>query len=447
MSRLREIHLTRVQLAALAALSAAATVLIVADALGRTGAQAAALQALRHRSVIVEQHPSKGVATASPPNPTSDPPLTDPVASIAPGGSSSSAPSAASAATTTTGTAPSSSSSGSGSGSAAPGASAEPGTTSAPKSRVKHVFVIALSTTSFDAAFGRDSVAPYLNRTLRRRGTLLAGYQTLGPSELPDYLAMIAGQAPNLDTEAECTTYSEFPTGAAPNANGIVPGLGCVYPNTVLTIGDQVTASGHGWRAYVQDMGSSTCVHPNSDAVDDVPLPGAGDDYDTSHNPFIYFHSLLDLGGCASNDVSLTQLPTDLRSASTAPAYAFIAPEGCLDASASSCPDGGLAGLAGEDAFLEHVVPRILGSPAYKRGGVLIIAFAHSASGSEAPQGTPIRTGALVLSPYAGAGKRVSTTYDPYSLLRSVENLLGYAPLASAKSASSFIAKALPGLG
>ena len=32
---------------------------------------------------------------------------------------------------------------------------------------------------------------------------------------------------------------------------------------------------------------------------------GAGSDYATRHNPFIYFHSLLDLGGCSSNDVGI----------------------------------------------------------------------------------------------------------------------------------------------
>ena len=440
MSRLHEIRLSRAQRAVVAALSAAATALIIANASGRTGAQAAAMQALRHRAVIVEHHPSGAVAAAAqPPSPAG--------AGATPIGlSSPSTPSAGSQATTPA-SAPAAASG------AAPAAATTAG--SAPKSpavphhKVRHIFVIALSTPSFDAAFGQRSVAPYLSQTLARRGTVLAGYRSLGASELPDYLAMVSGQSPNPDTQAGCTTYADFPSGAAPGQDGVVPGLGCVYPNTVLTIGDQVTASGHSWRAYIQDMGSSTCVAPNSGAVDNAPLPGAGADYDTRHNPFLYFHSLLDLGGCASNDVSLTQLPTDLRSASRAPTYAFIAPEACLDASAQSCPDGGPSGLAGEDAFLRQWVPRILRSAPYRHGGVLIITFAYAPAARQTvqPGGAPIRTGSLVLSSFARHGKRVSRTYDAYSLLRSVEDLLGYPPLAGARSAGSFVTKVLPGVG
>ena len=74
------------------------------------------------------------------------------------------------------------------------------------------MFVIALTTGSYRAAFGPGSVAHYLNGTLRRRGTLLSGYRTLGDTELPDYLAMVSGQAPNADTRSDCAIYSEFPS-------------------------------------------------------------------------------------------------------------------------------------------------------------------------------------------------------------------------------------------
>lgn len=459
MSHLREIRLTRLQLAALALISAIATASIVADALGRTAAKTAAVQALKHRPVIVETHPSQAAspAAATGASDPAEPSYASSVPSIGsdPTDASNSASSGSSAdassdASTSSGSGSSTTSTTSGSsGSSSTSSSTGSSTATTSQHKVKHVFVIALSAPSFDDAFGQGSVASYLNGTLRPKGTLLSGYETLGPSELPDYLAMVSGQAPNADTEGDCSTYSEFPAGAAPNASGVVTGAGCIYPNTVLTIGDQVTAAGHTWRGYIEDMSPETCVHPNSDAVDNAPLVGAGADYATRHNPFIYFHSLLDLGGCSEDDVSLTELPGDLGAASTAPTYAFIAPEACLDASASSCPDGGPAGLAGEDAFLKQWVPTILHSAAYKRDGVLIIAFAYSpASGTTAPQGNaPVRTGALVISRYAARGKTVSKTYDPYSLLRSVELLLGYTPLAGAKSASSFIAKALPRLG
>ena len=222
---------------------------------------------------------------------------------------------------------------------------------------VKHVFVIALTTTSYHAAFGPGSVAHYLNGKLRRRGTLLSGYRTLGDAELPDYLAMISGQAPNTDTSSDCAVYAEFASSAKAQSNGQFKGPGCVYPNTALTIGDQVTAAGKQWKAYLAGMGPSTCMHPDSNAADDAPLTGAGSDYATRHNPFIYFHSLLDLGGCQSDDVGIQHLAKDLRVAKRTPTFAYIAPGLCDEPSATSCAGNTPGGLAGEDAFLKRWVP------------------------------------------------------------------------------------------
>jgi hypothetical protein len=49
-----------------------------------------------------------------------------------------------------------------------------------------------------------------------------------------------------------------------------------------------------------------------------------------------------------------------------------------------------------------------------------------------------VRTGALVLSHDTKKGKVISTAYTPYSLLRSVEDMLGDTALARAKGAPSF---------
>jgi hypothetical protein len=230
-------------------------------------------------------------------------------------------------------------------------------------------------------------------------------------------------------------------------------------------------------------MGRQTCVHPNSNATDDIALPGTGPGYDTRHNPFIYFHSLLDLGDCASDDQDLSRLPSALSRASRTATLSYIAPGECADAAATAaptsagagttttttsttttsgpittttaastssseqgttttaspasaragCPAGQPVGLAAEDAFLRLWVPRILASPAYRHGGVLIIEFAGVSSTARAAP-----TGALVLSRYARRGAVVSATYTPYSLVRSVEDMLGSTPLAHARSAASF---------
>jgi hypothetical protein len=440
---LQTIRLTRPQLAAVATLSAVATALIIASAMGRSSVQSAVLAALQRRVVI-----HRLTAVASSRGAGSGPPSSSPVAeSPAASGASSAGPSPSAPPAASPGPSVSS-----------PGPPAVPATATAPatatstagpkavrKYRVKHVFIIALSTPSYQAAFGAQSVARYLTGTLEPKGTLLSGYRTLGGGGIPDYLAMVSGQPPNSDTRAGCLSYADFPAGARPAANGQLPGSGCVYPNTVLTVGDQVTAAGGPWKAYLDDMGTAACIHPNSGAADDTALPFSGAQYDTRHNPFIYFHSLLDLGDCASDAVALDQLPGDLRSESKTPSYAYIAPGLCDDASAQTCPDGAPAGLAGEDAFLKLWVPRILGSPAYRQDSALIVAFTTGAPASGAAAQGPVRTGALVISRYGAPGHTLVRAYDSYSLLRSVDDLLGFKPLVNAAKARSFVAGALPG--
>jgi len=441
---LRAVRLSRSQLAAIAVASAVATALIIASAMGRTGAESAVLASL-HRRTVVDEIPASAPAAvtttdtagagASAPSPTqngSATPASD--ASAASGASSS-----------LSGTTASDSTAGGGGSTSTAGTTTTPAaaTPAAPKaSKAKHVFVIAVPSTDYQATFGQSSVATYLNRTLRPLGTLLSGYRTLGSTGLPDAIAMTSGQAPNASTEHGCATYAEFATTAKPAADGQVPGAGCVYPNTMLTIGDQVTSSALRWKAYIEAMGSAPCRHPNSNTPDPTQLAAPVDQYSTPHNPFVYYHSLLDLGDCMSDDVALDQLPTDLKRAATTPSYSYIAPGLCVDATTLTCPDGQPGGLRAADAFLAQWVPLILQSAAYRRDGAVIIALTSPGAPSSA-HSRPVQVGALVLSRFAKAGATSRAPYNPYSVLRSAEDLLGFTPLAHAAHAASFAASAL----
>jgi hypothetical protein len=155
----------------------------------------------------------------------------------------------------------------------------------------------------------------------------------------------------------------------------------------------------------------------------------------------------LSLGDCASDDLTLSKLSAALGSPSKTPRFAFLAPGACEDASQQSCADGSPAVLAGKDAFLKAWVPMIIHSAGFKKDGALIIVFAHAApsAGAAAPDTGPVRTGALVLSRYSHRGRIVTKTYNPYSILRASEDLLGLQPLAHAKSAKPFVSSALTG--
>lgn len=342
------------------------------------------------------------------------------------------------------------------------GGSGSAGTPDEPQpTKIRHVFLIVLAGHGFEQNFGAASPATYLNATLRPQGTLLTGYRSLGRAGLPDALAIVGGQPPNADTRADCPVYREIPPSDTPSRTGEIAADGCVYPNTVTTIADQLDASRRSWKAYAEDLDrgpapapgvppKTTCRHPDSDAPDDTLASRPGDGYATRRNPFVYYHSLLDLGGCDADDGALTTLDADLANARDTPSLAYVAPNLCHDGTESQCIDGTPGGLAAADAFLATWVPKILASPAYRQDGLLIVAFAgdvtQPAAGAPAPDpARAVVNGALLVSRYAQAGGTNASAYDPYALLRSLEDLFALKPLARAARASSFAPTVLGG--
>ncbi len=140
--------------------------------------------------------------------------------------------------------------------------------------RIGHVFLIVLENQPYHATFDRRSQAPYLAHTLPRQGALLTQYYGIGHYSLDNYIAMISGQAPNADTQQDCPIYRDFVAEGAVDADGQLPGRGCVYPASVPTIADRLEAKGLGWKGYMEDMGkdpqreSSTCGHAAIGAPD-----------------------------------------------------------------------------------------------------------------------------------------------------------------------------------
>ena len=299
-------------------------------------------------------------------------------------------------------------------------------------SRVKHVFVISLASPGYEAAFGAGSQMPYLSGTLRPQGELLSGYSLLDEAALPNQIAAISGQPPNAETESECPTYAEFPAGSAVDKQGVVGGKGCLYPVEALTLADQLSTGQFEWRGYIEGMAGEdgkpgNCVHPEPGTTYEPPPSG----YAPQGNPFVYFHSLLDLGDCAAKDVPLTELSGDLGKLDSTPSYSFIAPDLCHSGAPGQCPVGAPDGPAAADAFLSELVPEILASPAYEKDGLLIVTFAERdpAEATAAASTDGLQVGTLLLSRFASPGGTDAAPYDPYSLLRSVEDLFGLQPL------------------
>jgi hypothetical protein len=234
-------------------------------------------------------------------------------------------------------------------------------------------------------------------------------------------------------------------------------GTGCVYPAAAKTIADQLEAKGLSWKGYMQDMGadptreSATCGHPALNSQDKTQTATAKDQYASRHDPFVYFHSIIDdQKRCDAHVVNLDVLTGDLASAATTPSFSFITPDLCSDGHDASCADGGPGGQKAVDLFLRQWVPRITGSPAFADGGLLVITWDESegpqtssdaccneptgfntpAPGINGPGGG--RVGAVVLSPFTKPGSVNDTPYNHYSLLRSIENVFGLTHLGYA---------------
>jgi phosphatidylinositol-3-phosphatase len=353
---------------------------------------------------------------------------------------------------------------------------------------VKHVFVIVLENKSFSTTFGSTSPVPYLTQTLASQGAQLSGYYGTGHVSLDNYVSLISGQAGTPQTISDCQTYADFTaTSTTPAANGQILGSGCVYPSSVQTLADQMAAANLTWKGYMGDMGndpareSATCGHPTLNTVDHtqvaeppstaVPL---GDMYATRHNPFMYFHSIIDSANCGTHVVNMEQnLAADLKSASTTANLTFITPNLCDDGHDAPCANGAAGGYTSMNAFLAKWVPIILASPAYQADGLLIINFDESnyvatvgAGGvtitfpgnfccgetlgpnlapypqSQSAGGYTLvygnyggdQTGAILLSPFIKAGTVSTVPYNHYSMLKTVENIFKLPLLGNAQT-------------
>jgi hypothetical protein len=203
---------------------------------------------------------------------------------------------------------------------------------------VHHVFVIALENESYASTFGDPTADPYLAQTLPSQGALLQEYYATGHESNDNYVSMVSGQPPNADNQGDCQVFSDF-VYALTLGNGVEAGQGCVYPASVQNVGNQFSADGLSWKAYEEDMGndpsreSAACGHPALNSQDRTQTAEAGDGYAARHDPFVYFHSVIDNQTyCDQHVVALgsptgvmppaalqgeTGLATDLKKAST----------------------------------------------------------------------------------------------------------------------------------
>jgi hypothetical protein len=273
---------------------------------------------------------------------------------------------------------------------------------------VNHVFLIVLADQAYAQTFGPESPAPYIAHTLEHQGELLVRFYGVAHEELADEVALISGLGPTPQTAADCPTFSDIVPGQA-NSKGQYTGDGCIYPKEAQTVGEQLTARGLTWKVYAEGLGdvpgggvgpqagasrsrpgeskaeaggsisgagapkAIACWHPEFGALDTTSQAPQGDTFATFRDPFTYFDGVLHSPECTHDDVGIEGLAGDLKSAKRTPALSYIVPDLCHDGRPTPCAPGAPSGLPAAEAFLRHVVPEILASPAYHKGGLLII--------------------------------------------------------------------------
>jgi phospholipase C len=234
-----------------------------------------------------------------------------------------------------------------------------------------HVFVIVMENKSPSQALRGTYTA-----SLAQQYASLTNYSAITHPSLPNYLALTSGDTWGITDNG----YHPLPRGG---------------------IGDQLTAAGISWRAYMEGM--------SGDCLSD------GGNYAVKHNPFAYYG-----GRCPSNVVSFDRLQSDLTS--NTPQFVWISPDLCNDT--HDCP------IQTGDSWLSSTVPQILSSTAWKQNGVLFIVWDED-DGSQSNA-----VAALVIAPKMKAHSSAAA-YDHYSLLATIEDRLGVSRLGNAARAQA----------
>ncbi len=344
-----------------------------------------------------------------------------------------------------------------------------------PLPEVKHAFLIVLGENSYESAFSATGEAPYLTRTLPKKGELIPNYYGVTGSVLANEIALLSGQGPTAETAINCPNYTAITPATVSVFAEQVEGDGCVYPSTVESLPTQLEAKELTWRAYVEDMENGgaigqpwRCRKPTLGGPDSSPTPSPGDQYATWRNPVVYFGAIAESAGCEKHDVGFEVLTRDLQVKKKTPALSLIFPNACHSGGELECEPGAPKGVHGAVSLLKTLVPAIMASPAYEEGGLILITSAQAPQAGEhpdpsacclapqypnlppvaattattttpyteesvLPSGGGGKVGLLMISPFVEPGTVVETEYaNHFTLLKTLETMFGVEPLGYA---------------
>jgi hypothetical protein len=269
----------------------------------------------------------------------------------------------------------------------APGYLRTTGAAPTPVPVLDHVVVVVLENTDYSAALADPNVA-----RLAAAGGIATNYYAAGHPSLPNYLALDTGSTHGVTSD--CTD--------------------CFVGGGDLA--QQLSGAGVAWGAYFEAMPSACYLGDSTGS------------YAAKHDPFRYVDAVRSSTGLCSHLQPFGHL-TSALSGGTLPRFVWVTPD--------ICDDGHDCGVARAGTWLAGFASRLTASPAWTPRSALFVTWDEASdSDSRGLAGGAVVSGAggghvltLVLSPGVRAGTRVATPLDHYSLLRTVEELLGL-PLA-----------------
>jgi hypothetical protein len=239
--------------------------------------------------------------------------------------------------------------------------------------RYSHVVLVVLENHTYDQV---AHSSPYLNALARACG-LAMNYHAITHPSLPNYLALTSGTTAGIDSD--CTESKA----------------------DVRSIFEQL---GSHWRTYAESL----------------PSPGfagsSSSNYAKKHNPAAYFPAVA--AAYARNAV-----PLSVAGVTTPVRFTLIVPDLCNDEHDCSVDTG--------DRWLASWIPRILRSRTYGAGATALFVTYDEGTDSDNHVYT------VVVTPSVHPGTVAVIRFDHYSLLRTMEQLVGLPCLAHACEASS----------
>ena len=247
-----------------------------------------------------------------------------------------------------------------------------------------HVALIVMENEEYGDVIGSRS-APYING-LARSYSLANGMYAIGHPSLPNYLALTGGSTFGVSSDCtDCTVHA-------------------------TSIVDQLERAHLSWKAYMENLPQPCFAGPD-----------AGE-YAKKHDPFAYYTRVTDNPARCARIVPLSQLSADER-ASALPSFVWITPNLCHDMHDCDVATG--------DRFLSALVPQLLSALGPR--GLLFLTWDEGSSDDGCCR---LASGGHVVTIVAGAQARrgavINAPSDHYSVLQTIEDLLGLPRLRGA---------------